>query len=267
MSINIPHPCNANWEQMSIGIASRHCASCSKNVIDFRHQSKENILKTIIANKNTSICGRFKQTQIDFSIIDEAIAIYGSKRPITSRISSPFVLLSLAIALSGCQESNSIQAQSHTEVAPIDSSKMDVHSTANQAPEIMGRIVPPNPVEEIMGEIVLMPSDTSDVYIVAEKMPQFKGGDKALYEFIAKNLVYPTWEENEQIVGMIFVSFIIEKDGRITEPKIIKSVDGSKNFDSEVLKLMDKMPLWEPGMQRGKAVRMRYNLPIRFALH
>lgn len=267
MPINIPQPCNANWSQMKVGISSRYCNSCSKHVIDFRNQSKEEILKRLIENRNTSVCGRFKQSQIDLSIIDEAIAIYSSKRTVKSRISYPFALLSLAIVLNGCQEGSSINAQSNTEINQIDSSKSDTATPKIQEPEIMGDVIAPDPIDEIMGEVILMPVDSTDVYTIVEHMPQFKGGDEAMFQFISKNLEYPSWEEKEHIEGIVYVRFIIDTEGNCIEPQILKTVNGSKNFNTAVLELITKMPKWKPGMQRGRAVQVQYNLPIRFTLN
>lgn len=95
---------------------------------------------------------------------------------------------------------------------------------------------------------------------VVEEAPSFRGGEKGLQEYIEKNLRYP----DECMQGRVVVSFTIEKDGSITDAKVVKSV--SEGADMEALRLVNNMPKWKPGKQLGKAVSTKYTLPIEFKL-
>lgn len=124
------------------------------------------------------------------------------------------------------------------------------------------------PEDYILGEVSLSSQvkDSSMTYTIAEVMPQFPGGDKALIAYLTKNIEYPIWEADQAIEGILYVSFIVEKDGTLSHIKILRSVKGSKNMDKAAIDLISNMPKWRPGTQRGETVRVRYNMPIRFTL-
>lgn len=101
-----------------------------------------------------------------------------------------------------------------------------------------------------------------DVFIVVETMPTFPGGNPQ--NWIAKNIKYPAIAIDNGIQGKVFVQFVIEKDGSITDTKVIRGVDAS--LDNEALRVIKTMPNWNPGKQKGNAVRVLYTMPIVFAL-
>lgn len=102
------------------------------------------------------------------------------------------------------------------------------------------------------------------VYDVVEVMPEFPGGMHALLDFIEKNIRYPEVARKNGIQGRVIVKVVIDKDGSVTEPTVIRSVDPS--LDKEALRVIGLMPKWKPGMQRGKAVKVSYALPVTFKL-
>lgn len=104
-----------------------------------------------------------------------------------------------------------------------------------------------------------------DVYTVVEKMPHYVGGDQALLKFIKSNLKYPKKALEEKTEGIVFVKFIINKKGKITDPKILVSV--SPQIDEEALRIVKKMPKWEAGENQNTKVAVQFNLPIRFKLN
>jgi TonB family protein len=106
--------------------------------------------------------------------------------------------------------------------------------------------------------------DDDPVFTVVEEMPKYPGGNKALYAFMGENIKYPQDAKEKGIQGTVYVSFVIEKDGSVSHVKILRGV--SKSLDSEAMRVVKTMPNWEPGTQRGKAVRVQYNLPIKFTL-
>ena len=97
-----------------------------------------------------------------------------------------------------------------------------------------------------------------------EVMPSFRGGQKALMAYLAENVQYPKDMKDTCAQGKVLVSFVVERDGSITEPKIVKSV--CQALDKEALRVVNAMPKWMPGKQNGNAVRVKYVLPITFRL-
>ena len=94
-------------------------------------------------------------------------------------------------------------------------------------------------------------------------MPKYPGGFEKMFEFIADNLRWPG-DDDSCIQGRVGVSFIVEKDGSLTDVKVVRSLDPS--FDKEAVRIVKSMPKWEPGMWNGKPARVKFSIPIRFRL-
>jgi protein TonB len=103
------------------------------------------------------------------------------------------------------------------------------------------------------------------ILTTVEQMPEFRGGKEALNKFLAKNLHYPKSAFNNNIEGRVVARFIVETDGSISNPEIIDSV--SPDCDKETLRVIYKMPRWNPGRQNGVAAASYYTLPVSFKLH
>jgi len=99
----------------------------------------------------------------------------------------------------------------------------------------------------------------------AEVMPEFPGGILSLQKFIANAIKYPVIAQENGIQGKVFVSFVIDEFGNVTRTNIVRSVDAS--LDNEALRVIRSLPKWKPGMQGGKALKVRYYVPINFELH
>ena len=106
--------------------------------------------------------------------------------------------------------------------------------------------------------------NTGKTFDVVEEMPQFPGGPSKLFEFLAKNVNYPTEAEKANIQGRVIATFVVEKDGSISNVKVVKSVDPL--LDAEAVRVINAMPNWLPGKQNGKEVRVKYTVPISFHL-
>ena len=102
----------------------------------------------------------------------------------------------------------------------------------------------------------------ADIFQVVEDMPQFPGG--SVQKWSAKNVKYPMIAQENNIQGKVFVQFVIEKDGSVSDVKVARSVDPS--LDKEAIRVVKAMPKWKPGKQRGKPVRVSYTVPINFQL-
>lgn len=103
-----------------------------------------------------------------------------------------------------------------------------------------------------------------EIFTIVETMPSFPGGDAALFKYLGQNVKYPQMAKDAGITGRVFVSFVIDKAGKVTSAKILRGIGGG--CDEEALRVVKAMPNWSPGKQRGRAVRVEYRLPINFVL-
>lgn len=101
-------------------------------------------------------------------------------------------------------------------------------------------------------------------FTIVEKYPEFPGGDLALLKYISDHIDYPAIAIENNIQGKVFVKFVVEKDGSISNATIIRGVDPS--LDKEALRVINSLPKWKPGEQRGKPVKVFFNMPIDFQL-
>ncbi len=99
---------------------------------------------------------------------------------------------------------------------------------------------------------------------VAEVMPEFPGGEEALFGFFSKNLHFPVYERENGITGVVFVSFVVNSNGAIDQIEILRSP--SIGFNDEVIRVVKKMPIWKAGIQGGQKVPVRFKMPVRFSL-
>jgi len=107
-------------------------------------------------------------------------------------------------------------------------------------------------------------ADSSSVFTIVEVMPTFSGGEKARQHFLATNLIYPQTATKNHIQGTVYISFIIESDGSVTNVKTLRGIGGG--CDEEAERVIKMMPKWIPGRQKGKPVRVLFNTPIYFKL-
>ena len=110
------------------------------------------------------------------------------------------------------------------------------------------------------------PQDTADIFEVVEQMPVFpKGGFAGLMQYLGQNIRYPEAAKNAGKQGRVTVQFVVEKDGSISNAKVIRNVDPA--LDQEAVRVISEMPKWQPGMQRGEAVRVTFTVPVMFRLN
>lgn len=102
------------------------------------------------------------------------------------------------------------------------------------------------------------------IFTVVEQEPEYPGGMEALYQFLAANVKYPKDAREENVQGRVIVSFVIEKDGSVTNIKVVKSPD--ERLSQEAVRVIESMPKWKPGKAQGKKVRVQFSLPINFKL-
>ena len=141
----------------------------------------------------------------------------------------------------------------HDEMSPIDPR---LQTLTEEKAETGSAFMPVGYVErrDIFGDVD-----------VVEQMPSFPGGQQKLMEYLEANTHYPKEAEDRCVHGRVVISFIVEKDGSITDLEVIRSVDPL--LDAEALRVAKSMPKWIPGKQNGEAIRVKYTIPITFKLN
>ncbi len=103
------------------------------------------------------------------------------------------------------------------------------------------------------------------VFVVVESMPEFPGGQQALFKYLSENVKYPVIAQENGIQGRVICQFVVNKDGSIVDVEVVRS-GGDPSLDKEAVRVIKSMPKWKPGKQRGKAVRVKYTVPVNFKL-
>ena len=144
------------------------------------------------------------------------------------------------------------------EIPTIEEIKQ--HEVAAVEVEGPTEVVFEEPVEE-----VVVADDENTIFTVVEQQPEFQGGYAAMMNFIKKNMRYPASARRMGVDGTVYVSFVVSKDGSISEVKTIRGI--SADCDKEAMRVVSMMPPWKPGKQNGKPVFVRFVLPIKFQLN
>lgn len=135
--------------------------------------------------------------------------------------------------------------------------EIKVADTGPETQQGTGEVVFTEPVqEEGAGE------DPDQVFLVVEQMPEFPGGRQALLAFIGKNMRYPAQARRMQIAGTVYVSFVVDKEGKIEDVQVVKGI--GSGCDEEAARVVRLFPSWSVGKQRGRPVKVRFTLPLKF---
>lgn len=106
--------------------------------------------------------------------------------------------------------------------------------------------------------------EDTEIFTIVEEMPEFAGGETALLKYISNAVKYPVIAQENGIQGRVICTFVVNKDGKVVDAQVVRGVDPS--LDKEALRVINSMPPWKPGKQRGKPVRVKYTLPVTFRL-
>ena len=109
-----------------------------------------------------------------------------------------------------------------------------------------------------------MAKKNQKVFDIVEQMPEYPGGQAALIEYISNNVKYPDDAAKKKVEGKVFVTFVVDTDGKITDVSLLRKVFPS--LDAEAIRVISGMPNWIPGKQKGQVVRVKYTVPIMFRL-
>lgn len=153
------------------------------------------------------------------------------------------------------------QAVTQAEVLNIVEDDADIEETTLVSAEDQTEYV------EISDDVPIVVEDIEEeqqIFQVVENMPEFPGGTAALMQYLRKNIKYPTICQEQGIQGRVVVQFVVNKDGSIVDPEVIKPVN--PYLDKEALRVISTMPKWKPGEQRGKPVRVKFTVPVQFKL-
>ena len=139
----------------------------------------------------------------------------------------------------------------------------------NPEMDVNTKDAPPTDVYWDIEEYEIGEADSTDeVFMVVEEMPEFPGGEEALLEYLRSNLQYPERCKENNIQGRVLVTFVINKDGKIVDPAVVKSAGPEGvELDVEALRVVSSMPAWTPGKQRGEAVCVKYTVPVTFRMN
>ncbi len=147
------------------------------------------------------------------------------------------------------------------KVVPDDQVKEEVEvKITNEADDKTRVAVEPPPVPTIEEDVV----DENKVFDFVEVRPEFPGGLPAFYEFLKDNLKYPRPAQENNIQGIVYVGFVVEKDGSISNVHLVRGIGGG--CDEEAMRVIRKMPPWNPGLMGLRKVRVSFSLPVRFKL-
>lgn len=150
---------------------------------------------------------------------------------------------------------------SHTEVLAIVENTAEVTEGTIESSEETNRGVEVRYLPPVVEE----PEVVEDIiHVSVEQMPEFPGGQAALFQFLGKNMKYPQVCQEEGIQGRVIVQFVVDRDGSITHPEVVRGVHPL--LDKEALRVIGMMPKWKPGMQQLTAVRVKYTVPVNFRL-
>ena len=137
----------------------------------------------------------------------------------------------------------------------VETEDLNINAEVEQN-EIIEEYVAPEVVEEEVVE--------QEIFQIVEEMPAFPGGEAKLMEYVGKNIKYPQIARETGIQGRVFIGFVVEPDGSVSNVKLLRGIGGG--CDEEAMRVVKSMPKWKPGKQRGKAVRVSYQIPVFFKL-
>lgn len=105
-----------------------------------------------------------------------------------------------------------------------------------------------------------------EIFTIVEEMPQFPGGEQAMIKYIYDNIKYPPLAREAGITGTVYISWVVNREGKVTNVEILRGVKGGKDLDKEAERVIGSMPGWKPGKQNGRPASVKYNMPIKFSL-
>lgn len=289
MLFKIKEPCPVSWDSLKIGLRERHCQQCEKAVVDFTQMDRLEIITYLIEHSDKSVCGRINLQFVDVRMSDLPFIVESLRKK--SNNASFGILAALCLSLVACQETNSLHPNQHKQEITkhiitsnskpphkkTDSTKKQKQQIISIVPEIMGEIAvlpgpePIDPMQHIEAPPIDLPiietkQPTDSIYQFPTKSPEFPGGMDEMFKFIQNNIVYPDYEKENGIEGTVYLEFIVRKTGDIDNIKLLRGIKNGPNYEKEAIRLVKKMPKWNPGSMEGIQVSTMMRIPIKFKL-
>jgi hypothetical protein len=284
--ISIPEPCHENWDKMIPKDNGRFCLNCSKTVVDFTKMLPEEIQQYFVSNQNQSICGRFKKSQLD------EITIQIPSRILYSQTNyHKMFLLALFIAMGTTLFSCTDKNGDKQKIDKVEVTEEENFVTTGVAlPPKHPQHLVPSPLQNVdhvkfvkttsnintekvksekpsiisCGEKIVKDSIVEDDTIIMgasiEVKANYPGGITNFRDFFLKEFKFP--EEAANSKSPIIVSFVIERDGSLSNIDFPKDID--PKIGTEITRVLTLSPKWIPGEQNGKKTREKYSFPISF---
>lgn len=267
LNITIPKPCHEDWNSMTPDQTGRFCSSCTKSVVDFTNKSTEEIQQYFIENNGAKVCGRFKNEQIN------RLAIPISRRVLEQPMPFHKAFLLILFIVMG---STLFSCKNHNDEFVTGEPALVEDDTIQRKPMLGDVIVDNNnkadtiqvtkyaPIKTV-GIVEVAPDTLNklrprDLYMASqvEELPNYSKGMEGLYSFIKSNFKIP--DADKETKGKIFLSFIVEKDGSLSNIKVVRGINEALN--SEAIRVLKASEKWIPGQQNGEKVRVSYTIPI-----
>lgn len=297
MEVNIKEPCSEDWNNMRIGLHSRHCAVCEKSVMDFTQMNRVEIITYLMENSDKKICGRMNYKQFDFQHEDVPLIVDTLSKK--GGNSSFLVLSLLCLSLAACSETPQKKAVNDKQKVEITGERTmgevaytPPNGTSNQnessikpvkkvmIPDVIPPIDPyPGPMPEpypepyYLGEPIIEPVPElkqkveDEILTYAEVMPEFPGGMEAMKKYLAENIKYPQMELENGVEGKVYLRFVVDELGKLSDVKVLRGVNGGPGCDKEARRVVQAMPDWKPAMNKGKACKVYMTIPVVFRLN
>ena len=216
-------------------------------VLEAGHDSKS-YQYHLLGIKHTSLAAANFYNNFSVLPLKKRIKMLNRKRTHNIMVGKYLMFIPVAALLllfSNCANKKADKVQSDTEKA--DTIELTAEPEKTAEPQV---------------DITITETKGDSIYSVVETMPDFPGGQKELLSFLSRNIKYPTKAIESKIQGRVIVQFVVNKDGSISNAKVVRSVD--PDLDKEALRVINSMPQWKPGMQKGEPVSVKYTVPIVF---
>lgn len=211
------------------------------------------------SEKKIKVTGKVRDKADNTPIVGAAIVIEGTTNGTISDLDGNFV-----IEMNEGQKLRFSYINYATKVVPV--------SAGTKALAVLmekdGSDTKANQVDEtvVVGYTPVAADDPNyQIFQVVEEMPEYPGGMGECLRFLGKNIKYPLESQKAGVQGKVIVQFVVEKDGSIANPAVVRSID--PNLDGEAIRVISIMPKWKPGMQKGRPVRVKYTVPVTFRLN
>lgn len=263
MKLDIKNNCEASWDDMTHCDNGKFCNTCVKKVYNFAQMGRDEIILFMLKNQDKKICARIDKSNSYFSNA-EIINVIEKELPKHKSSNYGFYLLLIAsLNFLGCNndEAKTVENNITLMESPQHCEKDSGIKT------LKGNLHTHIPINPPMGVILNNNNtDTNSVYTNVEKLPSFKTGVDDFFKYINDNLNYPEWELKNKIEGRVIISFVVEKDGSLSDIKILRIPKESKNLGNEAFRIVKKMPRWIPAENNNKVVRSYYVIPVIFKI-